>query len=254
MDLSDLAGRRFGPAHLFVSQDGVADFVSATGDDPDRWMDQAPPGFVSVALFGVAPHLLSMLYEHAVIHGEQNYLWHRPFRIGSELSMTGGVTKVRERGGVHFITFEMSVDDDSGTVATGSALFLAGVQAGSSSSEEREEPAATDRGSLGDGEVSASRSDLVRYAAATRDWNPIHWDHDSAVAAGLPGVVVHGLLQASWVLRKAAEDHILVSARVRFRNPLFPASPVSISLDGTRATLSDGVTDFITATLEYADE
>ena len=24
-----------------------------------------------------------------------------------------------------------------------------------------------------------------RYAAATRDWNPIHWDHDSAVAAGL---------------------------------------------------------------------
>ncbi|NIP92489.1 MAG: hypothetical protein GWO24_03050, partial [Akkermansiaceae bacterium] len=50
---------------------------------------------------------------------------------------------------------------------------------------------------------SASRADLVRYAGITRDFNPIHWDHEAAVEAGLPGVIVHGLLMASWVTQAA---------------------------------------------------
>ena len=51
---------------------------------------------------------------------------------------------------------------------------------------------------------SASRGDLLRYAAATGDWNPIHWDHEAAVSAGLPGIVAHGLLMAAWVVQAAA--------------------------------------------------
>lgn len=74
---------------------------------------------------------------------------------------------------------------------------------------------------------SASRADLVRYAAVTDDLNPLHWDHDSARAAGLDGVVVHGLLQSAWITQHAAafaSGEAPVSAvKARFRAALRPA-------------------------------
>jgi len=262
MDLSDLAGRSFGPQHLPISPDGVADFVEATGDDPDRWVQAAPPGFMSVALFAVAPELLSLLYEHSVIHGDQSFLWHRPMPIGTEMTVSGKVTRARERGGVHFITFEMDAIDSEGVLATGSAGFLAAGEAtATTSAEQRVEPGATDIGIPGKGQLSASRADLIKYAAATRDWNPIHWDHNAAVDAGLPGVVAHGLLQASWALSAASElqagDRPLSSAKIRFRKPLLPACPVDVALstDGANVTvtLSDVDVEYISARIELAD-
>ena len=59
-----------------------------------------------------------------MIHGEQTFKWLRSLAIGSELTVTGTVIRARERGGVHFTTFEIEVRDDQGTVATGSSLFL----------------------------------------------------------------------------------------------------------------------------------
>jgi len=39
-----------------------------------------------------------------------------------------------------------------------------------------------------------SRDSLVRYAGASGDFNPIHYRDDVALAAGLPGVLAHGML------------------------------------------------------------
>ncbi len=263
MDLSDLAGRTFGPEPLYVSPDGVRDFLVATGDDRGRWVNAAPPGFLSVALFAVAPELLGLLYEHSVIHGDQSFQWTEPLLVGSELAVSGEVTRARERGGVYFITFEMEVHCEGRLVASGSAGFLAaGAETATKSDAEREEPPATDDGDPATGQLSASRADLVRYAAATRDWNPIHWDHTAAVEAGLPGVVAHGLLQASWALRLAAErrpgDAPLTSAKIRFRAPLLPAVPVDVvqaqSEGQVTVTLAAGEVECLTARVELADE
>ena len=37
------------------------------------------------------------------------------------------------------------------------------------------------------------RSDLVRYAGASGDFNPIHWSDRVATQVGLPGVIAHGM-------------------------------------------------------------
>jgi acyl dehydratase len=42
--------------------------------------------------------------------------------------------------------------------------------------------------------VRVTRADLVRYAGASLDFNPIHWNEKVAVGAGLPGVIAHGML------------------------------------------------------------
>nr|WP_312622970.1 MaoC family dehydratase [Pseudofrankia sp. BMG5.37] len=38
------------------------------------------------------------------------------------------------------------------------------------------------------------RADLVRYAGASGDFNPIHWNEKVAAEVGLPGVIAHGML------------------------------------------------------------
>jgi acyl dehydratase len=262
MNPADLADRVFGPRSLRVCAENVSDFVTATGDDPGRWTEAAPPGFMATALFAVASDLLRQLADRSVIHGEQTFVWHRPLAVESPLDVVGTVTRVRERGGVDFVTFTVEATDDQGPVADGSSLFLiSGDFATASDVAERPEPDPADDGGPGPGQIGASRADLVRYAAATRDWNPIHWDHASAVAAGLPGVVTHGLLQASWAFRAAtglrAGDSPLRSARVRFRSPLLPGVAVGIDVEETDGVadvaIADGAVEYMSSRIELAE-
>lgn len=47
---------------------------------------------------------------------------------------------------------------------------------------------------VGSREISFSRADLIRYAGASGDFNPIHWNERFAREVELPGVIVHGML------------------------------------------------------------
>lgn len=259
MNPADLEGKAYGPRSWRVNADSVFDFVDLTGDDAAQWSSVAPPGFAASALFAVAPELLDEVSDRSVVHGEQTFAWRHPLTIGGQFEVTGTVAKVRERGGVHFVTFEMQVVDGPDTVVTGRSLFLLSGDSipGAGAGFERPEPPHSHDGSPSEGQVSASRADLVRYASATRDWNPVHWDHDAGVAAGFPGVVVHGLLQAGWAMRLAGEGtespRPFASARFRFRNPLLPGRPVGHVLtrgDGSvEVTLSDEDQEYLSATV-----
>jgi acyl dehydratase len=264
MSPSDLEGKTYGPARWRITDDSVGDFVDLTGDDPARWAEVAPPGFAAAALFSVAPELLAELFDHSVVHGEQSFTWRRPLSSGDLLEVVGTVTRVRERGGVHFITFEMTASDGGDEVLSGKSLFLVSGESipGGQGGLQRPEPHHSHTGDPGPGQVSASRADLVRYASATRDWNPVHWDHEAGLVAGFPGVVVHGLLQAGWALCAAAtptsSSSPFASARFRFRNPLLPARPVSVSVDrsdgAVEVVIADDDAEYLTATITLADE
>lgn len=43
-------------------------------------------------------------------------------------------------------------------------------------------------------EYSVRRENLVRYAGASGDFNPIHWNERFAKSVGLPDVIAHGML------------------------------------------------------------
>jgi acyl dehydratase len=259
---ADLLDHTIGPRPFRVCVENVADFVSATGDDPARWEVAAPPGFLAAALFVVASDLLRQLSDHSVIHGEQTFTWYRRLGMESELDVTGKVSRVRERGGVDFVSFDVEVVDDTGPVADTSSLFLVSPKSSAGEVEERVEPAPEDDGGPGEGQIGVSRAGLIRYAAATRDWNPIHWDHDSAVAAGLPGVVAHGLLQSAWALLAASKlrpgDAPLRSARIRFRNPLPPATPVTIAIEeseeGAVVAVTSSAVEYVNARIELSEQ
>lgn len=238
-----------------LCREKVNEFISATGDDSDRWTQAAPPGFVAALLFVTAPDLLDdARLSGGIVHGDQTFLWHSPLRLESELEVTGSVDRVRVRGEVAFITFSLTADNDGDRVVEGKSTFLVG---GATDLDEVPVGYVDERGRTSTvgttlpAARSASRADLVRYAAATRDWNPIHWDHDSAVAAGLGGVVVHGLLQSAWLTQVAAAagdgDRPLASARFRYTSLLRPAQQATIEgdLSGDKLELrlvADGAT------------
>ena len=47
---------------------------------------------------------------------------------------------------------------------------------------------------IGSRTVELSRASLVRYAGASGDFNPIHWNERFAQSVGLSGVIAHGML------------------------------------------------------------
>ena len=54
---------------------------------------------------------------------------------------------------------------------------------------------------VGAASIHLTRADLVRYAGASGDRNPIHWDERTALAVGLPDVIAHGMLTMADAVR-----------------------------------------------------
>lgn len=80
--------------------------------------------------------------------------------------------------------------------------------------------------------VRVSRTDLVRYAGASGDFNPIHWNDRVAESVGLPGVIAHGMLTMALggrvVTNWLGDPGAVLSYQVRFTRPV----PVPDVVDG----------------------
>ena len=59
-----------------------------------------------------------------------------------------------------------------------------------------------------------TRADLVQYAGASTDFNPIHWSDRMAHKVGMPSVVAHGMLTMATALR-VVTDWVGDPAKVR---------------------------------------
>ncbi len=91
-----------------------------------------------------------------------------------------------------------------------------------------------------------TRADLVAYAAASGDPNPIHHDEDVARSVGLPGVIAHGMLTMALVGRAVAtwtDGAEVIELGCKFTNPVVvPAEgAVEIVVAGTVKSLGDSL-------------
>ncbi|HET9656907.1 MAG TPA: MaoC family dehydratase [Kineosporiaceae bacterium] len=79
------------------------------------------------------------------------------------------------------------------------------------------------------------RDNLVRYAGASGDFNPIHWNERFAVEVGLPNVIAHGMLTMATAVRLVTDwcgdPGAVVGYGARF------TKPVVVPDDGTGATV-----------------
>lgn len=72
--------------------------------------------------------------------------------------------------------------------------------------------------------IPITRADLVRYAGASGDFNPIHWNERVATSVGLPDVIAHGMLSMALAGRVVTEwvrdPGAIVRYGVRFTRPV----------------------------------
>jgi len=94
---------------------------------------------------------------------------------------------------------------------------------------------------------TVTRADLVRYAGASGDFNPIHWSDRVATSVGLPGVIAHGMFTLALAAR-ALDTWAGATGRVaevgcKFTRPVVvpdDETGVDVLVRGTVGSVADG--------------
>lgn len=77
---------------------------------------------------------------------------------------------------------------------------------------------------IGSRTVGLSRASLVRYAGASGDFNPIHWNERFAQSVGLSGVIAHGMLTMGTTVQLVSDwvgdPGAIVDYQTRFTKPV----------------------------------
>jgi hypothetical protein len=120
-----VVGKRYPSVTLEVDATRVDRFASAVG----QTVPGVPPTFLTVAEFAVFGAIVGDpelgLDLARVLHGDQEYVWHRPLVVGETLEVESGIAAIRERGGAGFLTIEATLSDADGRiVATARATMI----------------------------------------------------------------------------------------------------------------------------------
>jgi acyl dehydratase len=107
-------------------------------------------------------------------------------------------------------------------------------------------------------EFPITREDLVRYAGAALDFNPIHWNPRFATEVGLADVIAHGMYSMAEAIRVvtdwAGDPGAVVEYGVRFTRPIVVPDPGAavLRVEGVvRRVRDDGLVEVaLTATVD----
>ncbi len=107
--------------------------------------------------------------------------------------------------------------------------------------------------------VHLTRADLVRYAGASGDRNPIHWSDRIASGAGLPGVIAHGMftmaLAGRVVTNWTGDPSSVRSYGTRFTRPVVVPDDdagAEVELSGTVSAVAEDDDGSRVATVDLA--
>ena len=91
-----------------------------------------------------------------------------------------------------------------------------------------------------------TRADLVAYAEASGDQNPIHQDEAVARSVGLPGVIAHGMYTMALAARAVSDwfpGAEVVSLGCKFTSPVVVPAEGGVAVEvAGEATEADGLT------------
>jgi acyl dehydratase len=125
-----LKGKEYREVSFTVDRDRVIQFCDAIGEDDPVFRDDAaareagydgqlaPPTFVTIMQIIINGQVvldkeLGLDYSR-VVHGEQEYEWDRPLRVGDELSAVPRIADIYTRGPNEFLVIEVEIKDASG--------------------------------------------------------------------------------------------------------------------------------------------
>lgn len=236
------------PETFEVRAERIAAYAEATNDpiEAHRAGDVAPPVFAVVPVFNsLLPAVLSVVpveLAMKVLHGEQDFRFHRPIRAGDVLTSRARPIGYVGRPNGSTLTVHLESRSSDGElvneqwvtsffrkVDVGETLGEAAAPHGFDESLREQAPVAKVAAHVDDDQT-------FRYSPASGDPMPIHLDDDIARLAGLPGIIAHGLCMmafTSWaVLTEVAggDTARLRRLAVRFAKPVLPGQDLTTSI------------------------
>ncbi|ONM46682.1 MaoC/PaaZ C-terminal domain-containing protein [Nocardia donostiensis] len=237
-----------------VTAERIAEYAAATNDPiaAHRGGEVAPPVFAVVPVFtSMAPAALSVAPVELLmklVHGEQDFRFHRPIRPGDELVVRAKPIGYQGRPNGSTVVVYAETRDAAGALVNEQWLtaFFRKVDAGPGEGEQAPGHRITDadRASEPVATVTAHIDDdqTFRYSPASGDPMPIHLDDEIARMAGLPGIINHGLCTmafTSWAALTELADGDTARLRrlaVRFAKPVLPGRDITTTLWRTDTT------------------
>ncbi|MEO3785811.1 MaoC/PaaZ C-terminal domain-containing protein [Actinocorallia sp. B10E7] len=243
-----------------VTRERIVEYARATNDPIPAHLagDVAPPVFAIVPVFEAlmmpALDVVPIELIGRLVHGEQDFHFHRLIRPGDRLVSRGRMIGYEGLPNGTRSTIHVECRDQDGELVNEQYVtaFFRGFDAGTKKGESG--PAhAFDETLRGLAPVLETSQHLdadqtFRYAPAAGDPMPIHLDEQVAKDAGLPGIIAHGLCTmafTSWAVLTGLADgdvHRLRRLAVRFARVVLPDSDLTTRV--WRAATSGGVTSY----------
>jgi acyl dehydratase len=232
------------PVRFEVTPERLAQYAEATNDPiaAHRAGDVAPPVFAIVPVFQSllepAVEVVPLSVLGKVLHGEQDFRFHRPIRPGDTLVSSGKMTGFEGLpNGTRCCTYLETRDEhDELVVEQYVTSFIRGFddgrRIGELSPEHRLDESFRASAPVAEFTQHVDQDQTFRYSPASGDPMPIHLDEQVAHDAGLPAIIAHGfcmLAFASWGILHAlgGEDASrLKRLAVRFSRPVFPGQDI----------------------------
>ncbi len=242
-----------------VTAERIAEYAAATNDPIPAHLagEVAPPVFAVVpTFFSLAPAALEVAPVELLmkmVHGEQDFHFHRPIRPGDVLTTRARPTGFAALSTGSTVTVHCETRDAAGELVNEQwlAAFFRGVDAGRTVGGQAPahalDAAHTDARPAAVVTQHIDEDQTFRYSPASGDPMPIHLDEEIAQMSGLPGIINHGLCTmafTSWaVLQQFAEGDVrrLKRLAVRFAKPVLPGQDITTSfweVGGDSATTS----------------
>jgi acyl dehydratase len=241
-----------------VTRERLAEYAAATNDPiaAHRTGDVAPPVFAIVPVFEAllmpAVDVMPVELIPRVVHGEQDFRFHRPIKPGDKLVSRGKMIGYEglENGTRAAIYLECRTEDgelvNEQYVTTFVRGFDAGKAIGDLSPNHKFDERLRTRPPAVKVVQHVDEDQTFRYSPASGDPMPIHLDEEVARSAGLPGIIAHGLCTmafTSWaVLTEVAGSDVnrLKRFAVRFSRMVIPGDDIETRI--WKQHTRDGVT------------
>lgn len=263
-----------------VSADMIRAFAQAIGDDNPLYNDEA---YAKTSPYGrlIAPPTFCLILKAedipgmwvapaGRIHASQSFSYNRPICADELVSvdqvLTNTFEKTGKKGQMVFTEVTKNIYDEADalicsmkmTTITMANLFPAdmsaavpGAAVAAAAPAEKPSPRLESGMALPQIQLPpVKRRDIIRYAGASGDFNPIHLEDVEAQKLGYPTVIAHGMLTAALQGRVAetwvGSHYRLTDYNLKMTGPVFPEDVLSFNGCVTEA---DEAAD--TATIEY---
>ncbi|WP_280261764.1 MaoC/PaaZ C-terminal domain-containing protein [Nocardia wallacei] len=252
-----------------VTRERIAEYAAATNDPIAAHRD----GEVASPVFAIVPVFDAMMVPvidvapmdifGRVVHGEQDFHFHRPIRPGETLVSRARAVGYAGRSNGSTIAIHIESRDEAGELVNEQYLtaFFRNIDAGETVGQQApghkfdeslraQEPLATVPQHIDDDQT-------YRYAPASGDPVPLHLDEEVAKDAGLPGIIAHGLCTmafASWAVLTevgGSDVHRLRRFAVRFAKMVFPGDDLQTRIWKVKS--DNGITTYAFETVRGDD-